>query len=152
MKKLVLLLSLFAMTVFTSIAQVKIDSTQMDVKIDPQMVQDGKEVLSKIVIGAGDTMKTGYEIVVKQQYVYAIQYLLVGVLSFIMFCGFIYFYLGVTNEKMNRIFPALICFGLFLWSAISFSGHFDQIIQAFVNPEYAAIKDIVEMTKNIVSK
>lgn len=130
---------------------VQIDSTSVRIDSTIKTATDGETLLKSIAIGAGETMISGYEIVVKQQYVYAIQYLAVGISSFLFLILFLFFYYG-RSQSTNSFTPSLIFFCLFVWSAIVFSMHFTQIVQAFVNPEYAAISDIVRLTKSLISK
>ena len=74
----------------------QIDSTDASTSqslVSQSTVDDSKEFLKSVSIGAGDAMKTGYEVVVAQQRVYAVQYLIVGIFSLICFALFIYLYL-----------------------------------------------------------
>jgi len=151
MKKLILFVTLFLVGIVTFAQQdFKIDSTLKDVHAMPTAEQ-GEALLKSIAIGAGETMKTGYEIVVKQQFVYAIQYIAVGIVSFISLILFIIFYY-FKSDKTNSLTPSILFLILFVWTGYVFSIHFSQIVQAFVNPEYAAISDIVKMTKSLISK
>ena len=56
-----------------------VDSTKASKSADTTMLNVGKSSLNSITTAAG----TGYDVIVQQQRVYAVQYLLVGLLSII---------------------------------------------------------------------
>lgn len=158
MKKLYVILFALCIGLSSSIYAVEVDSSNVSkntvksVLTDSTNLAEGKAILKQMVVGTGDAMKTGYDIVIKQQYVYAFEYSCVGLLALLTLIGFFIFYGKVTDDKKNVLIPAFLCLGLFIWSAIVFSLHFNVIVQGFVNPDYAAIKDIIQMSKELLSK
>lgn len=124
-----------------------VDSTKASKSADTTMLNVGKSALNSITTAAG----TGYDVIVQQQRVYAVQYLLVGLLSIICVYFFVSFYKKATGpEKIaNTLFPAIVFGIVALWTAIVFSFHYSQIVQGLVNPDFAAIKDIIAMFKDI---
>ena len=139
-------------TNFKSNATVKVDSsttTSVATKsnMDSVMYADGKEVLKGIKTVGGNALGNGYDIVVRQQLVYSWEYLMVGILCLIFAWAGFTFYKQIEKEKPNRIIPAIIFLIGVVWTAIVFSAHFHQVIQGFLNPDYAAINDIIRMFK-----
>ena len=136
-------------------AKVKIDSSNIsnvavngtESNMDSVLYQDGKEVLKSIKTAGGAALGNGYDIVVKQQLVYSIEYLFVGILCLI--CGYLFFvfYKKTEKDKPNTVIPSLLFLGLTIWTAVVFSLHWHQVLQGFVNPDYAAINDIIRMFK-----
>jgi len=125
--------------------KVKVDSIQSET-IDTAVYNDGKRVLENIATGASDMAATGYDIVVQQQRMYAFQYLIVGILSIISLFLFLRYYSKIPTSK-NMIMPAIIFGIIAIWTAIVFSLNYSIIVQGLVNPDYAAVKDIVLMFK-----
>jgi len=154
MKKVVFMLMLIGLTL--SSYAVKIDSSSVveskGLKIDSALYSDGKSALQNFTMQSGNALKTGYDIVVQQQRVIAIQYLLVGLLSVAMLVLFFVFYSKITSDKKNAIVPAVICICLFIWTAIVFSSNYSVVIQGLFNPDYAAIKEVVNISKQLMSK
>lgn len=135
-----------------------------------------KEVYSDIKSGLtalGSSLKVGsehvYEVLVKQQYVYSIVYTLLIILSIILMiicCKAIpklgwrddYYYQrdwenkgGYEGFKKTQLgFINIIYIILAIISLIGLIFGFlymDQIITGFINPEYGAIKEILEVIK-----
>lgn len=126
----------------TSVAKTKV--TNLD---EAAIYNDGKAVLEKIAVGAGDLANNGYEIVVQQQRMYAFQYLIVGILCVICLIVFIRYYGKASNKESNTLLIAIIFGIISVWSGIVFSIHYNEVMQGLFNPDYAAIKDIVLMFK-----
>ena len=145
MKKLVVVLSVMLVGYVSIAAQV--DSSQFTEKV----YNNSKEILDKVMINSGKAVSTGYDIIVQQQRVIAVEYTLVFIGSMICFLLFLNFYKksnkveSETPVSKNTLFPAIIFLGLSIWLGIVFSFHFTDVIQGFVNPDYAAIKDIISM-------
>lgn len=157
MKKvfLLLMLAIASLNIFAGpVTKVKIDSSSVTeskggkMKMDSAVYSDGKNFLKSVEVGASN----GYDVVVAQQKVYAIQYLLVGILCAIFLFLFFRYYAKMAKNESNVVLPALICLVGSVWTAIIFSMHYGQIVQGFINPDYAAIQDIIKMTKNLISK
>lgn len=116
------------------------------------LYKDGKEFLKNITVTTGSTLKTGYDIILKQQLVYAIQYLLIGLLCLFFIILSIIYYNRINNDKPNSIIPALFFIVLSIVTGSIFASNYNIVIQGLVNPDYAAIKDIIEMTKDVIKK
>lgn len=130
----------------------QIDSVSTGLTGD-KVYNDSKAMFGKVMNSAGQAVETGYDVIVQQQRVIAVQYLLVFFASLICFYLFVRFYNKTQNAETQRnsLFPAIV-FGLLgLWLCVVFSFHYTEVVQGLVNPDYAAIKDIVEMfnTKTI---
>lgn len=153
MKKIFLTLMIMVSTMVSiSASTVKVDSTttQTGMSIqDTGVYNDGKRALQGIVVGTKELASNGYDIVVQQQRMYAFQYLLVGVLCLICSFLFVRFYRKATGtEKVaNMLVPAVIFGIVAVWTAIVFSMHYTQVMQGLINPDYAAIQDIISMFK-----
>ena len=155
MKKSFLMLCVAVMVTMNSFsatkpAAVAVDSSSAMIKVgDSAIYNDGKKALQSIAAGTKDLATNGYDIVVQQQRMYAFQYLLVGVLALICMITFVVLYgKSQTDGKLNNKFLPALVFGIIgIWAVIVFSMHYGQVIQGFVNPDYAAIKDIVSMFK-----
>ena len=133
------ILLLLALIAFSFTAHSEIDSLQY---------ADTKELLKTLSINTGDAVKVGYDIVVGQQKVKAIINLSYGIAAIVSFWLFLHFYRKVTNNEMNVLIPAIIFLTIAIFSAIPFGTGFSQMVTGFVNPDYAAIEDIVKMARN----
>jgi len=114
-----------------------------------KVYNDSKALFGKVMDGAGQAVETGYDVIVQQQRVVAVQYLLVFIGALICLFLFVRFYRkGSAEGEKNTLFPAIVFGVLGLWMMVVFSFHYTEVVQGLVNPDYAAIKDIVEMFKS----
>lgn len=146
MKKIILILTTMFAVSLSYAAQ--IDSSSLVSKTDET---ESKAFFKSMVVGAKDTLNTGYEVIVQQQRVYSIEYLIVGVICLIFMYFCIKFYRKATgvDKIANTLLPSLVFGALSLWCGIVFSLHFHQVVQGFLNPDYAAMTDIVTMFKSM---
>jgi uncharacterized membrane protein YuzA (DUF378 family) len=115
---------------------------------------DIKDGISALASGLKVGAEHVYEVLVKQQIVNAITYLVIGIVSLILMLNFIKRYkdpkekwiyddslsvLGVV--RVSQIILAVILF-------IGFMVTIDEIIMGFVNPEYGAIETIIDIVKD----
>ena len=132
-------------------AATKVDSSSVtavpQTTADQTVYNEGKEMLKSITKGGGDMLTNGYDIVVGQQRMKAFMYLFVAFLAIGAWIGFFVYYGKIKSEKPNAFFPSLVLFGLSLWFTIVVGLHFTDIFQGLVNPDYAAIQDIIKMFK-----
>lgn len=134
-------------------ASVMVMATQVDSTssvTSGKVYNDSKALFGKVMDGAGQAVSTGYDVIVQQQRVIAVQYILVFIAAVVFLILFVRFYRkgqGENAEK-NTLFPAILFGILGLWMMIVFSLHYSEVVQGLVNPDYAAIKDIVEMFKS----
>ena len=156
MKQLrILFVALIMSVVFSMNVQasaVKIDSTSVSQSssissADQTILNEGKDMLKSITVGGGKMLASGYDIVVGQQRMKAVMYLVVALFSLGAWIGFFILYNRVKKDKPNSAFPAFICLGLAVWFLIVVAVHFTDIFQGLVNPDYAAIQDIIKMFK-----
>lgn len=150
MKKVISLLALMFIVSTTTFSSVKIDSSAIEkvtaTTIDSTTFQtDARDALKSIVNVTGNIATNGYDIMVAQQRMYAYQYLGVGVLCLVFGYFFFRYYKKSNTKEPNSIIPAIIFLVGMIWTAIVFSMHYSQIIQGFVNPDYAAITEIVTL-------
>ena len=137
---------------------VKIDSTVVspDQVSQKEVYEDGKTFFKDVSTGVSGAAGTAYDVIVQQQRMYAFQYLLVGIICIL------FFYLSMRfmnkhyakldeNETKNPIGLTLsIVFGcLAIWSGIVFALNYSVVVQGLVNPDFAAMKDIIQMFKSI---
>lgn len=149
-KYLLIIVALFAIS-FASIAA-SIDSSSVKASSPTQDTSftQGKALLEKVVVGTGDAIKTAYDVVVQQQRVYSVAYSVVGIVCLIFIFLFARTYKKSTEEgKKNLLFTSLLYLGIAVWTGIVFSLHYMQIIQGIVNPDYAAIQDVITMFKKL---
>lgn len=111
------------------------------------------------LVGIAGALKVGaehvYEVLVRQQVVNSILYLLCGVLAFIFIINFIsknksdekWFNNDIdfiTKLGFIRIIQSIISFILLL----VFLFHLDNIVTGFINPEFGALEQIMNWVKN----
>lgn len=127
-----------------------------------QVYQDVKQGLQ----GLGEALKTGaehvYEILIKQQFVESITWLIVililSIASFVLLKFGLndmwnirkdYYGQGEHLKEVKESRVALLVFGAAcgLSAAICFMINANDIITGFVNPEYGAMKEIMEFVK-----
>jgi len=146
MKKVILLLLATIMLQSVYATDVVVDSTSQTTS--KMVYQDGKDFFKSLATTTKDGISTGYDIIVQQQRVYAIQYIIVGVLCLLFGWLFIKFYrktFDETTKSKNMLFPSIVFLIMAIWTGIVFSLHYSQVVQGLVNPDFAAIKDIVAM-------
>lgn len=151
MKKTILFLML-TLVGLTTFPQISVDSTVNVTKkeeVNP-MYETGKEILEKTAIGAGEVLTTGYEVIVIQQKVKAITYLIPLIIGIILFGLGIWFYTKATTEN-NRLTPAILFAVIGLSLSVWGSYHWEEITVGLINPQYAAIKDIVQFGKEFTT-
>ncbi|MCK9447051.1 hypothetical protein M0Q50_09395 [bacterium] len=148
MKKILILL--VAMFATSMVFATQIDSVGTGLSGD-KVYNDSKAMFGKVMEGAGKAVETGYDVIVQQQRVIAVQYLLVFIASLSCFFLFVRYYKKSSEGQKNSLFPSIVFCALGLWFGVVLSFHYTEVIQGLVNPDYAAIKDIVEMfnTKTI---
>lgn len=111
------------------------------------------------IVALASSLKVGaehvYMVLVRQQVVYAIVYLALCIISFLLILNWLKKYKDDKEEWTNgdeptglgivrfiQIIAALVMFGFGIF-------HMESIMTGFINPEYGAIKDITEMVKDI---
>jgi len=127
------------------------DSSMLTFK---QVYTDVKSVL----VALGESLKVGsehvYEILVKQQIVDSIVYLIFGLISLYLIISFIKKYKsdeewtidnGETFTVIGIIRTFQIGVGFIMFITLLFN--IDTIITGFINPEYGAIKEILDIIK-----
>jgi hypothetical protein len=157
MKNLLLILTLMFVTI-----QVSADSTQTKFQ-DLKEVVDTSSTFKMIyndvkdgITALGSALKVGaehvYTVLVRQAIVEAITFLIIGIIGLILCTKFVNHY--KSDEKWHendnptglgvlRVFQVILGSILFLISILTI----DVIITGFVNPEYAAIKEILNILK-----
>ncbi len=108
----------------------------------------------------GKTLKTGsgevWKILVKQQKVYAWSYLcllLLGIISWIHF----YYRFERMNKSTDKygemsnsnVIITIACFVMSISLSFGIAVTFQAMLTGFINPEYSAMKTILEVAKNI---
>ena len=115
---------------------------------------DIKDGISALASGLRVGAEHVYMVLVKQQIVYAIVYLIVGLIAMILIINWINGYKDTNQKweddsdftglgviKLIQIVIAGVMLGVFLF-------HIDTIIMGFVNPEYGAIQTIIDIVKD----
>lgn len=146
MKKL-LILSIFLISGMNVFAQNKQDTTKITVR---EVYNDAKQVLSEL----GNALKVGsehvYEVLVKQQLVSSITNVILYLLIIPTILLSIYFTkkTDFDDEKTIPIFVIAVLLGACsIILIIKFVVSLDGTITGFVNPEYGAINQIMELIK-----
>jgi hypothetical protein len=149
MKKFILAI-VAVFTISFSQASTNVDSTSSALT-SKAVYNDGKAFFQNMTVGAKNALSTGYDVIVQQQRVIAIQYLVVGLVCLIFIYLFIRFYTKATTgeRQKNMLTPAIIFLVLATWSGIVFSLHYSQIVQGLINPDYAAIEQIIDMFQKV---
>lgn len=149
MKKITFLFILLTTLWLSSFAQIKIDSTHVESSdnFSEKMKQEAVTTLQTIRVNGGNMLNNGYEIMVQQQKMYAWMYLAQGFAAIVCLLGFFWFYNKAAKDEKNKLVPAALCVILFLWTAYSFSTHYSLIFQGLFNPDYAAIKETIQLLK-----
>jgi uncharacterized membrane protein len=124
-----------------------------------KVYNDVKGGLSGLAAGLKTGVSHVYEVLVKQQVVNAVIFLLVGIFSIIFFCitisnikkskwGSSGYSWSVKEEEFNKNATMTIIFGIFFMiSLIVTICNLDTIVGGFINPEYGAIKEIISFIK-----
>ena len=149
-----LLIVTILVTSFTTFSAVKIDSSSAITTTTASATDTNfyKEQFKSIQLASGKVLNNGYDVMVQQQRMYAYQYLSVGILCVLSTIAFFIFYTRINKQKPNSTIPAIVCAGIMIWTAISFSNHFNLVFQGLFNPDYAAIKDIISLVKGGISR
>lgn len=161
MKKLLsIILLTIGMVVSNNTKAMNIDSVKTNVNnavtsIDTSSVtktiyQDVKSAL----VGLSSGLKVGaehvYEILVKQQIVNSITYLILLIIALLLIIPlykFIKFCMNNKNVNEGNVFICLIGIIVVGFFNIIMLFKIDNIIMGFVNPEYGAIEKILELIK-----
>jgi hypothetical protein len=116
-------------------------------------------------VALASSLKVGaehvYEVLVRQQIVYAIVFLSLTIIGFILILNWIKKYkddkekwwdscshngkgdvTGLGGLRSIQIFVALVMIGIGI-------GTINSIMTGFINPEYGAIQDVIEMVKDV---
>lgn len=135
------------------------------IKEEVEALPDSNSITSKEVyndfksglIGIANALKVGvehvYYVLVKQQIVKAVMWLLLGIFGFIFILAYKRMYeFGKKNSYDSdgaswipfvlQMFVGVVLIGLFL-------GNIDTIVTGFINPEFGAMKDIVEFVNEL---
>jgi hypothetical protein len=137
---------IFAMLTMFSIAnaQLSTDSVKVTKDINAEAFELGKEVLKSTAVGAGDMLTTGYEIIVFQQTVKAITYLIPLLFSFLLLYLAVRFYGQATTGSENKLLPAAL-FAIVGLACFAFGGfHYKEIVYGLLNPDFMAMKEVFE--------
>ena len=154
MKKLFLILALVATTIVTNAIEVNdsLIKKQEQIIYNSEMATDIKDFLVLVGGKLENGLQNGYDIFVQQQRVYSIQYLILLILGALsVICGI---YLGnkAIKAKEDTLFGAVALItgiaGIFLL-IIGFV-HLNLIIQGLINPDYAAIKEIIDIVNKSI--
>jgi len=178
MKKLLSILMVFGLLYTSQAKAFNVSETLDSVKsiatsIKDSAIQSVKEVdtsstfklmysdFKQGIVALASSLKVGaehvYEVLVRQQIVYAIVYLVLFAIGFILILNWIKKYKdsGENWVSSNRDEPtglgvlrtiqmivALIMVGIGVFSI-------ESIMTGFINPEYGAIQDVIEMVKDV---
>ena len=151
MKKIILLF--FALLLTSAIFAQSSDPQQDTAKLTKEVLyEDVKAVVKQIA----DALKVGtehvYSILVKQQIVKSIVWLIVGAiptLLLIVFGKSVWTW-ARDNSKESDGFSGFVAFLFYMFTIVPmiiFMFHLDVIVTGFVNPEYGAITQIMNMIK-----
>jgi hypothetical protein len=111
------------------------------------------------IVALASSLKVGaehvYMVLVRQQVVYAITYLILIIIAFILILNWIKKYksdeemwtrdddiTGLGILRLIQILVAVFMMGIGIF-------HIENIMTGFINPEYGAIQDITDMVKDI---
>lgn len=105
------------------------------------------------IVALASSLKVGaehvYEVLVKQQKVYAIVWTIVGIISLALITIMAVCILRLSKKQPTEaqigiaVFESIISVILFIVSLF----HLDTIVTGMINPEYGAIKDILDIVK-----
>lgn len=151
MKKIILLFFAVLLTsaIFAQEPLTQQDSTK--IKLTKEVIyNDAKAALKQL----GDALKVGaehvYMVLVKQQVVNAIAWSVPFVVGILLLLQFAYSFTHADWREYGWNRHATLALFTIAFSLISLGvglGHLDIIITGFVNPEYGAIKEIMDMIK-----
>jgi hypothetical protein len=181
MKKVLSILMVFGL-LFTSqtkafnVSQTLDSVKSVAISIKDSAVQSVKEVdtsstfkamysdFKQGIVALASSLKVGaehvYGVLVRQQVVYAIVYLVLTIIGFILILNWIKKYkddkekwkagnsvyddtpTGLGLLRSIQIFVALVMIGIGI-------GNINSIMTGFINPEYGAIQDVIEMVKDV---
>lgn len=144
MKKLIIL-CLSIMLSVQVVAQVKQDSTKLTVK---EVYNDAKQVIAQLAKALQIGTEHVYEVVVKQQLVHSITWLIIYLVGFTS----IYLSLKKTfnlvqedDDWINLLIPLCVVALVFM---VTFVWTIDDVVTGFVNPEYGALRTIMNLIKS----
>lgn len=127
------------------VAQVKQDSTKLTVK---EVYNDAKQVIAQLAKALQIGTEHVYEVVVKQQLVHSITWLIIYLVGFTS----IYLSLKKTfnlvqedGDWINLLIPLSIVALVFM---VTFVRTIDDVVTGFVNPEYGALRTIMNLIKS----
>ncbi|MFZ2205411.1 MAG: hypothetical protein WAV23_02380 [Minisyncoccia bacterium] len=129
------------------------DSTQFSFGSVYKDLKNGIESMGKALkVGATHV----YEVLVKQQLAKSILWLVVSIITMIVLCAAWKLFNGTEWKEWNtnEAPPGRIALSITFWiigviSLIVVICHLDTMVYGFVNPEYGAMKDIVDFVNQI---
>jgi hypothetical protein len=154
MKKLFLILALIATTIVTNAIEVNDSLIQKQEQIiyNSEMATDIKDFLVLVGGKLENGLQNGYDIFVQQQKVYSIQYLILLILGASLLIYGIYLGNKAIKAEQNTLFGTVSLVmsiaGVFLL-IIGFT-NLNLIIQGLINPDYAAIKEIIDIVNKSI--
>lgn len=142
-----------AETVYTD-GKEAVTTVYSDLKTIAPKISDGlKEVAKGLKVGA----ESVWDILIKQQLIYSIGYLMCIILGIL---SWIHFYYRMEDGRKNdwgpghgeptsyHLLAAITLFVAIFFSTIS-TIHFTDMLTGFINPEFGAIKTIATIVQNI---
>lgn len=164
MKKILLLLAIIMTTALLSYSQDSLMS---------QLPDTSKLTVFKVyndvkagIVGLSSALKVGavhvYEVLIKQQYVTSIVNIIVLLLLFCIAITSFKFFVKNQRRTLNKgddwysdnwgdhtsiILPMVVCIVFSISFLANFCCNIKEIITGFVNPEYGAMKDIINFVK-----
>lgn len=154
MKKLFLILALVATTIVTNAIEINDSLIQKQEQIiyNSEMATDIKDFLILVGGKLENGLQNGYDIFVQQQKVYSIQYLILLILGASLLIYGIYLGNKAIKAEQNTLFGTVSLVmsiaGVFLL-IIGFT-NLNLIIQGLINPDYAAIKEIIDIVNKSI--
>jgi hypothetical protein len=119
--------------------------------MNPETINQIKEILAPVALKIGQTAEWGWGVVVKQQYVYAVDGLIWAIIALIV--GKLVlppFYRKLTASNYSERWgePGWIPFGLLvIVLAVIFSVGIETAITHFINPEYYVIEFFINLAR-----
>jgi hypothetical protein len=167
MKKIIIALTLlFTQTAYAGVGETvsnAIDSTKAAVKEGISVIDtssnfktiytDIKDGISALASGLKVGAEHVYGVLVKQQVINAITYLILGIISLILMLNFIKRYKDPKEDWGNDEWPTFLGIIRFFQIVIAcvlligFLFSIDNIVMGFGNPEYGAIETIIDIVK-----
>jgi len=166
MKKLFLIL-LLTLALFSNAQEQKLDSITNTYQFLDKQIDKVGNAIKELAIQLQVPAEHVYQILVKQQVVKSITWLLVFILSFISLWNFFKVFRNFNRViieedgcddahndsdcRENKAFSigviSIILTGLALIGMMVVAAHLSDIVTGFINPEYGALKEIFEIIK-----